>query len=157
MRQPGMSLIVKEVTKLVTGFVAVYAAYIILYGHLTPGGGFVGGVILACGFILAVLAFGKTFTEQMISDAGAKAWDTVGASLFLIVALVGYRTGNFFGNFLPHPGNFRLVSAGTIPVSNIAIGIKVAACLLGVFLALSVFRPRAGASAETVEASGGKE
>jgi len=141
MRKPGMSLIVKEVTKLVTGFVAVYAAYIILYGHLTPGGGFVGGVILACGFILAVLAFGKTFTEQMISDAGAKAWDTFGATLFLVVALVGYRTGNFFGNFLPHPGNFRLLSAGTIPLSNVAIGIKVAACLLGVFLALSVFRP----------------
>jgi len=139
----GMSLIVKEVTKLVAGFVAVYAAYITLYGHLTPGGGFVGGVILACGFILVVLAFGKSFAARIITDAGAKEWDTFGAMLFLLVALIGYRTGNFFGNFLPHPGNFRLVSGGTIPLSNIAIGIKVAACLLGVFLALSVFRGRA--------------
>jgi len=149
MRQSGMSLIVKEVAKLVTGFIALYAAYIILYGHLTPGGGFVGGVILACSFILTVLAFGGDFAEKMISEAGAKLWDTFGAVLFLLVALVGYRMGTFFGNFLPHPGDFRLTSAGTIPLSNIAIGIKVAACVLGVFLALSVFRR--GASPDDAE------
>jgi len=141
MARSGMSLIVKEVTKLVTGFIALYAAYIVLYGHLTPGGGFVGGVILACGFILTVLAFGKDFANRMITDAGAKVWDVFGASLFLLVALVGYRAGVFFANFLPHEGNFRLFSAGTIPLCNVAIGIKVAACILGVFLALSVFRP----------------
>jgi len=143
MSKSGMSLIVKEVAKLVTGFIATYAAYIILYGHLTPGGGFAGGVILACGFILVVLAFGKRLADQIITDAAAKMWDTFGAWLFLLVALAGYRAGSFFANFLPHPGNFRLLSAGTIPVLNIAIGIKVAACLLGVFLALSVFRPGA--------------
>lgn len=147
MSHPGMSLIVKEVAKLVTGFVAIFAAYIILYGHLTPGGGFVGGVILACGFILTVLAFGKQFSDRIISDAGTKGWDVFGATLFLVVALVGYRAGNFFANFLPHPGNFRLLSAGTIPLANVAIGIKVAACLLGAFLALSVF----GTSAQTEE------
>jgi len=148
MQRSGMSLIVKEVAKLVTGFIALYAGYIILYGHLTPGGGFVGGVILACGFILTVLAFGKTFTEQMITDAGTKQWDTFGALLFLVIALVGYRTGVFFGNFLEHKGDFKLVSAGTIPLSNVAIGVKVAACLLGVFLALSVFRRGAQANDE---------
>lgn len=146
--QQGMSLIVKEVTKLVTGFIAVYAAYIILYGHLTPGGGFAGGVILACGFILTVLAFGKKFADQIITDAGTKLWDTFGAGLFLVVAFIGYGTGYFFGNFLPHPANFQLLSAGTIPLSNVAIGIKVAACLLGVFLALSLFRPGAGSGEE---------
>ena len=141
MNRSGMSLVVKEVTKLITGFIALYAAYTILYGHLTPGGGFAGGVILACSFILTVLAYGKEFTDQMISSAGAKAWDTFGAVLFLAVAVAGYSAGSFFANFLPHPANFRLVSAGAIPVSNVAIGIKVAACLLGVFLALSVFKP----------------
>lgn len=144
MTRSGMSLIVKEVAKLVTGFIALFAAYIVLYGHLTPGGGFVGGVILACGFILTVLAYGKEFADRMISGAGAKAWDTFGASLFLAVALLGYAAGAFFANFLPHPGNFRLASAGTIPVSNVAIGIKISACLLGAFLALSVFLPDGG-------------
>ena len=148
MRRSGMSLIVKEVTKLVTGFIVLYAAYIILYGHLTPGGGFVGGVILACGFILTVLAYGKEFADQIISDAGTKVWDTVGAGLFLVVALLGYSVGSFFANFLPHPGNFRLFSAGTIPVCNVAIGVKVAACMFGAFLALSVFRPGRGSDSK---------
>jgi len=151
MSQPGMSLIVKEVAKLVTGFIALFAAYIIVYGHLTPGGGFVGGVILACGFILTVLAYGKNFANQMISDAGTKLWDTFGAVLFLLVALLGYTVGDFFVNLWARPGNFRLLSAGTIPLSNIAIGIKVAACLLGVFLALAVFRPGEGAGGEEDE------
>jgi len=144
-----MSLIVKEVTKLVTGFITLYAAYIILYGHLTPGGGFVGGVILACTFILTVLAYGKGFANRMISDAGTKAWDTFGALMFLVIAVVGYKAGEFFVNFIGLGKPFDLVSAGTIPLSNIAIGIKVAACLLGVFLALSVFRP--GAAEEESE------
>jgi len=143
MSRSGMSLIVKQVAKLVTGFIAIFAAYIVLYGHLTPGGGFVGGVILACAFILTVLAFGKDFSDQLLTDGGAKLWDTFGAWLFLLVALVGYRTGSFFGNFLQVRSNFRLWSSGTILISNIAIGIKVAACLLGAFLALSLFRPGA--------------
>ena len=151
MSRPGMSLIVKEVTKLVSGFIMLYAAYIILYGHLTPGGGFVGGVILACGFILTVLAFGKVFANQVITDAGTKLWDTFGAMLFLLVAVIGYRAGNFFVNLWAEPGNFKLLSAGTIPLSNIAIGIKVAACVLGVFLALSVFRPEGNSGKEESE------
>ncbi len=145
--QAGMSLIVKEVTRLVAGFIAVYSVYITLYGHLTPGGGFAGGVILACGFILIVLAFGKDFSEQMVTAPATKLWDTFGATLFLLLAIVGYQAGSFFANFLPHAGNFRLLSAGTMPLLNVAIGIKVGACLLGVFLALSVFRP-GGVSAD---------
>ena len=154
MSEPGMSLIVKQVTKLVAGFIALFAGYIVLYGHITPGGGFSGGVILACGFILIVLAFGKEFAEKMVTGAGAKVWDCFGATLFLVVAVLGYVVGGFFANFLPHPGNFRLVSAGTIPLSNIAIGIKVGACLLGVFLALSLFRaggPSQGAEGDEEE------
>ncbi len=135
----GMTLIVKEVTKLVAGFIAVFGAYIVLYGHLTPGGGFVGGVILATGFILMVLAFGKRFVDGLITDTAVTFWDCAGALMFLAVAALGFIAGNFFTNFLPHPANFKLISAGTMPISNVAIGIKVGACLYGAFLALSVF------------------
>ncbi len=136
----GMTLIVKEVTKLVAGFIAVFGAYIVLYGHLTPGGGFAGGVILATGMILLVLAFGKRFVDGLVTDTGTTSWDCAGAILFLAVALLGFTAGVFFTNFLPHPGNFKLISAGTMPISNVAIGIKVGAGLYGVFLALSVFK-----------------
>ena len=136
----GMTLIVKQVTKLVTGFIFLYSAYLILFGHLSPGGGFVGGVTLACGVILVVLAFGKPFGNNLLTDRAAAVWDCVGALGFLVIALAGYLVGHFFVNILAAPGDFRLFSGGTIPLANIAIGIKVGACLAGVFLALAAFR-----------------
>ena len=136
----GMTLIVKQVTKLITGFILLYSAYLILYGHLSPGGGFVGGVTLACGFILLVLAFGKSFANNLFSDRAAAIWDCVGALGFLAVGLAGYLGGCFFFNVLPKGEDFRLLSGGTIPLANIAIGIKVGACLAGVFLVLVSFR-----------------
>jgi len=136
----GMTVIVKQTTKLVLGFIFLYSAYLILFGHLSPGGGFVGGVTLACGFILLVLAFGKEYVNKLFSDRAATVWDCVGALAFLGCAFLGYMGGSFFYNVFARPGNFKLVSGGLIPLANIAIGIKVAACLTGVFVALSVFR-----------------
>jgi len=136
----GMSLIVKQVSKLVTGFIFLFSIYLILYGHLSPGGGFVGGVTLGCCFILMVLAFGKKFTNTMISDRATTVFDCVGAMGFLLIALAGYIAGDFFLNFIPRTAGqeFKLLSAGTIPLANIAIGLKVGACLAGVFAALIV-------------------
>lgn len=149
----GMSLIVKQVSKLITGFIFVYSIYLILYGHLSPGGGFVGGVTLGCCFILMVLAFGKKFTNTMISDRATTIFDCVGAMGFLLIALFGYFAGAFFLNFIPKTEGqeFKLISAGTIPLGNIFIGLKVGACLAGVFAALIVFIGR------DELAAGGKE
>ena len=55
----GMSLIVKNITRLTIGILFLFGIYVVLHGHLTPGGGFAGGVILALVYILSVLAFGK--------------------------------------------------------------------------------------------------
>ncbi|NQT18078.1 MAG: MnhB domain-containing protein, partial [Planctomycetes bacterium] len=54
-----MTPIVKTITRLILGFIVVFSASVILYGHITPGGGFAGGSMLACGFVLLLLAFGK--------------------------------------------------------------------------------------------------
>ncbi|MBE0677029.1 MAG: hypothetical protein IH591_20415, partial [Bacteroidales bacterium] len=54
----GMTIIVKNVTALLSGLVFLYGCYIILHGHLTPGGGFAGGTIIAGSFILLVIANG---------------------------------------------------------------------------------------------------
>lgn len=136
----GMSLIVKNITRVVAGFIVLFGAYIVLYGHVTPGGGFTGGVILAGGLALVVLAFGETFARNVLTHEVAKVADSMGALLFLLVAVLGFAGGVFFTNFLP-PGTVgHLVSAGTIPISNLGIGIKVGAGLFGAFLALAAFR-----------------
>jgi multisubunit Na+/H+ antiporter MnhB subunit len=136
----GMTPIVKNVTRLVTGFIAVFAVYIALTGHLSPGGGFAGGVILAAAAVLVVLAFGREFASKLISEPICHVADAGGALGFLLVALCGYFAGTFFINFLQLGRVGEFWSGGTILLSNLAILIKVGAGLAGVFIALAAFR-----------------
>jgi len=135
----GMSEIVKMVTRFLIGPIFVFSCYIISYGHLTPGGGFAGGVMLACGFILLTLAFSKKVPLEKIPLKVFHMLDSIGAFLFLFVALIGLCTVAFFYNFLDKGTPFRLISAGIIPIGNLLIGIKVWATIFGVFLALTLF------------------
>ena len=144
----GMTTIVKVVTSWIKILIFLFGIYIILFGHLTPGGGFSGGVIIAASYVLLMLAFGKEYAEKNLSLSVASKADSAAALLFAAIALVGliYGAGSFFYNFLYQQfmadwgAAGRLVSAGTIPLSNIFIGIKVAASLFLVILVLSVFR-----------------
>ncbi len=135
----GMSIIVKKVTQFVIGLIYLFGIYIIAFGHLTPGGGFPGGVILACGFILVMLAFGRETALRKIRPHTAHLLDTSAALAFLIIALLGYIGGTFFLNILDKGEAFHLRSAGFIPLANLAIGIKVFASIFLVVIALSLF------------------
>ena len=135
----GMSLVVKAVTRWLKGFILLFGIYIVLYGHLTPGGGFAGGVIAACAFILLTLSNGQRVGLKTVSKTVASEMDSVGALMFLGVALAGFRIGGYFFKNCPTPEGswFRLVSAGLIPISNIGIGLKVGMSLFVVFTILS--------------------
>lgn len=135
----GMSLIVKKVTQFAVGLIFLYGIYIILFGHLTPGGGFPGGVILACCFILIILAFGKDVATRKMRKPLAHLLDSGGALAFFSLAMLGYIGGSFFVNFLSKGTAFHLRSAGFIPLANIAIGIKILASVFLVFVALFLF------------------
>ena len=137
--QEGMTLIVKTIGRLVINFILLFGIYIILYGHITPGGGFPGGVIVATGYILLMLSFGRRIALRKFGDMTASLLDNFGALAFLIVALLGFVGGYFFLNFISQGTPFQLFSAGTLPLSNIAIGLKVSASLYGVFVALAIF------------------
>lgn len=136
----GMSVIVKTVTRWLKGFILLYGIYIVLYGHLTPGGGFAGGVIVACAFILIELAEGQSGVDKVLGRRMAAELDSIGALIFLGVAAAGMvLAGVFFRNFVATPGeaHFTLFSAGVIPSCNIGIGLKVGASLFLVFAMLS--------------------
>jgi len=134
----GMTLIVKTVTRITIGLILLFGIYIILHGHLSPGGGFAGGVIVALSFVHMMLAFGKDVAVTKISRNLASNMESIGAIMFLTVALLGFLGGSFFLNVLGKGMPFKLFSAGTIPLSNLAIGIKVGVGLFAIFLALVV-------------------
>ncbi len=134
----GMTLIVKTITRLTIGLILLFGIYIIFHGHLSPGGGFAGGVIVALSFVHMMLAFGKDVAVTKISKNLASNLESIGALMFLSVALSGFLGGTFFLNVLAKGTPFRLFSAGTILLSNISIGIKVGVGLFAIFLALVV-------------------
>ncbi len=146
------SLIVEKISRWVSPIIFIFGIYVILYGHLSPGGGFPGGVILSSAFILTLLARGRGAALRGLPFGIAKKMDAAGAMLFLLLALLGLPlSGLFFANFIQQmlPGRpLRLLSAGTIMPGNIAIGIKVAASLFLVMLALSVLRILPGGGQE---------
>ena len=139
-QRSGMTLIVKTITRLTVGLILLYGIYIVLHGHLTPGGGFAGGVIIALSFIHLMLAFGKDVALRKLSRPIAGLFESIGAVMFLTIALVGLTGGYFFFNFLNKGVPFTLFSAGTIPLSNIAIAFKVGAGLFAVFVALVLLK-----------------
>jgi len=139
----GMTVIVKTISSWVKVLIFLFGINIVLFGHLTPGGGFAGGVILASSYVLVMLAFGREFVEENLPLPLASKLDCLGAFMFALVAILGIVFGgSFFLNFLYQkylPGQpLHLVSAGIIPLANIAIGLKVGASLFLITLMLSI-------------------
>ena len=140
----GMGTIVRTVARWLKGFILLYGIYIVLYGHVTPGGGFAGGVVIACAFVLLTLAGGAASAQRLFPRSVASVLDSAGVLLFLALAWSGMwlAGGVFFNNFIetPQAGWYTLFSAGTIPLSNIGLGLKVASSLFLAFTVLAAFR-----------------
>ncbi len=136
----GMSIIVKTITRLTVGLIILYGLYILVHGHISPGGGFAGGVIIALSFVHLMLAYGKEVALKTFPVKVMEIFESLGALIFLFVALVGFTAGIFFMNFLPKGTPFKLLSAGIIPLCNIAICMKVGAGLATIFLALILLK-----------------
>jgi len=135
-----MTLIVKTITRLTVGLILLYGLYIVLHGHLTPGGGFAGGIIVALSFIHIMLAFGRDLALKKVSRAAASLFESLGALIFIGIGVIGILFGYFFLNFWSKGEPFNLFSAGIIPLCNIAIAFKVGAGLFAIFLALVLIR-----------------
>lgn len=138
----GMSIIVKKVTQLLSGLIFMYGAYIVIHGHLTPGGGFAGGAIIAGAFILLILAFGTKIFRLRKEETQTSMIEGLALFIIMILALAGMLSGVavFFENYWPAGTPGELISAGIIPLYNILIGIKVAAALLTIFLGLVIYK-----------------
>lgn len=126
-----MSQVVKASTRLLFPLLLVYGIYVILNGHLTPGGGFQGGVIVGTAFMLFALASGHSKISSLYNEAKLSLGESVGSISYLLIGASGIALGGaFLFNWMPKGGLGELLSAGFMLPLNIAIGLKVAA---GVF------------------------
>ena len=123
------SLVLSTGCRFLFPFILLFGAYIFIHGHLTPGGGFQGGAIIASAYLLFYLGC----RSKRISEKGSKALESLGGLVFVIVGLIGLSVGGYFlMNFLPKGIPNHLFSAGIIPIIYVAIGFKVGSELTGV-------------------------
>jgi multicomponent Na+:H+ antiporter subunit B len=109
--------------------ILIFGAYVFVHGHLSPGGGFQGGAIIASGFLLIYLGC----RERRISRTASDLAESLGGLVFVTIGLLGLALGSYFlSNFLPKGTANTLFSAGIIPIIYVAIGFKVGSELVGI-------------------------
>ena len=108
-------------------FAFVYLFYVILHGHLSPGGGFQGGVLMVAIVVLIYLGHGYETTTKALSFNALHHGEGWASIFYVLVAMLGIAFGgNFCLNFLFNSGNVGdLWSTGTIFLMNAAVGAKV--------------------------------
>ena len=84
-RGTGMSMTVKTVMRWLKGPILLFGIYMVVYGHITPGGGFGGGVVIASAFILITLAAGQQEGQRTFPLAVASRLGSAGLLLFLAI------------------------------------------------------------------------
>ena len=94
------SPMIETTGRALTPFILLYGAYVTLYGFLSPGGGFPGGIIMASGVILILITHDSDKIKVL---AGKIEWfDTFGAFCFLVMGMGGILlAGGFFTNMWP--------------------------------------------------------
>lgn len=103
--------------------------YIIFHGHLSPGGGFQGGV-MAAGMVLLLLLAG----DRVKQTKALHFIEGFAGSLYIIVATLGLYFGvSFLGQYLPLGEFNTLLSGGILPVIYIFVGIKVGTEIIGLY------------------------
>lgn len=108
-------------------FAVVFGIYIILFGTVSPGGGFQGGVMVAAAAVLLYLAYGYNTARQAINTEVLRVGEACGATLYVILGLCGLFVGaNFCRNiFFDNGAVGDLISAGTITFMGFSVGFKV--------------------------------
>jgi multicomponent Na+:H+ antiporter subunit B len=129
-RGVGTSDALRALGAVLVGPVLLVGAYVVVHGALTPGGGFQGGVMLA-GALLLVYAAGQVAAVQRVRPVSlVEVADAVGAAAYALVALAGLVFGvAVMDNVLPLGTTGSLLSAGTVPVLSIAVGVEVTAAM----------------------------
>ncbi|MDD6812199.1 MAG: MnhB domain-containing protein [Lachnospiraceae bacterium] len=125
--EPKNDLILQTAARILVPPIIIFGIYVILCGHLGPGGGFSGGAIIGAGLILYLNAFGFKKTERFFSEKTYKRLSVGALGCYCLAKSYSFYTGaNHIESVIPlgTPGN--IISSGLILILNICVGIVVA-------------------------------
>ncbi len=124
---PGSSDAVRALTLASVLPLVVFGLQLITHGHLTPGGGFQGGVVLATTPLVVFLAGHLGMFHRISPHWLVSAGESLGAGGFAVAGFAGLAAGaTYLANVLPLGTTGELASAGLIPVLNVLTGLAVA-------------------------------
>ena len=129
------SEILSSATQVLTPIIMMVGIYIFINGHLTPGGGFQGGAVIASAVLLMLL----TNPKLKISHSIIAFVESISGLAFIGIGIIGIvAAGGFLDNRIMSLGTFgTLLSAGAIPLIYIFIGLKVGAELSNIIGTMS--------------------
>ncbi len=125
--EPKNDLILQTAAKILTPFLFIFGIYVILCGHLGPGGGFSGGAVIGSGLILYLTAFGFEKTEKFFTAKTYKVTSFTALACYSLSKCYSFYTGaNGIESIIPLGTPGAILSSGLILVLNICVGIVVA-------------------------------
>lgn len=134
--EPKNDIILQKTASILVPLIMIFGIYIVLNGHLSPGGGFSGGAVLGSGLILYLNAFGFEKTERFFTEKVFRRV-TLGALTFYCLAKsYSFFTGaNHLKSGIPLGTPGAILSSGLILPLNICVGLVVA-CTMYAFYTL---------------------
>ena len=135
-QREGMDLVAKSVAGWLKGFIFLFGVYLVLNSHATPGGGFAGGIIIACAFILFTLAEGQHAGMKLLSKNVAAKLASAGALIFLGVAIAATcRQGNLLKDVpgADPAGILSFLVKNAMPIYDLALALVVSMLLYVAF------------------------
>ncbi|MEE1032605.1 MAG: hydrogen gas-evolving membrane-bound hydrogenase subunit E [Ruminococcus sp.] len=134
--EPGADSILQKITFLLFPIIVIFGIYVVLNGHLSPGGGFSGGAIIGAGLILYVNAFGFEKTQKFFTEKTYKWISFCALSFYCLAKSYSFYTGaHHLESGIPLGTAGDIISSGLILPLNICVGMVVA-CTMYAFYAL---------------------
>ena len=134
--EPKDDSILQRITFLLFPIIVIFGIYVILNGHISPGGGFSGGAIIGAGLILYANAFGFEKLNRFFTEKTYKIVSFSALSFYCLAKSYSFFTGaNHLHSGIPlgNPGD--ILSSGLIFPLNICVGLVVA-CTMYAFYTL---------------------
>lgn len=134
--EPKNDVILQLVATFLVPIIIIFGIYIILNGHLGPGGGFSGGAVIGAGLVLYLNAFGFAKTERFFTEKTYKWVCFFSLSFYCLAKSYSFYTGaNHLHSVIPKGTPGAILSSGLILPLNIAVGLVVA-CTIYAFYAM---------------------
>ncbi len=127
MYEPQDDPILQACASILVPIIILFGVYVILNGHLSPGGGFSGGAIVGAGLILYLSAFGFEKTEKMFTEKTYKYVSFGALTTYCLAKSYSFFTGaNHLESHIPLGTPGAILSSGLILILNICVGLVVA-------------------------------